>query len=89
MNLLLLTEKDRVAGEIFRVGGRRAEHIKCVLRAKVGDTVRAGLLGGNLGNAELRKVERTCAELSCPAFPGSESPGSDNPESPPIRFKWL
>ena len=40
MNLLLLTEKDRVSGGIFQVGGRRAEHIKCVLRAKVGDTVR-------------------------------------------------
>lgn len=77
MNLLLLTEKDRVSGGIFQVGGRRAEHIKCVLRAKVGDTVRAGLLGGNLGNAELRKVERTCAELSCPSFSVPPPPPSE------------
>ncbi len=77
MNLLLLQEKDRVSGDLFRVGGRRAEHIRCVLRAKPGDTLRAGLLGGNLGTAELRSVERGCAELSCPAFPVPVPPPSE------------
>lgn len=77
MNLLLLRESDRIADDLFRVEGRRAEHIKCVLRAKAGDTLRAGLLGGNLGTAELRKVERHCAELSCPAFPVPPPPPSE------------
>ena len=77
MNLLLLRESDRIADDLFRVEGRRAEHIKCVLRAKAGDTLRAGLLGGNLGTAELRKVERRCAELSCPAFPVPPPPPSE------------
>ncbi len=77
MNLLLLRESDRIADDLFRVEGRRAEHIKCVLRAKAGDTLRAGLLGGNLGTAELRKVEGRRAELSCPAFPVPPPPPSE------------
>ena len=68
MNLLLLTEADRISGDLFQVAGRRAEHIKCVLRAVPGGRIKAGLLGGNIGIAELRKVERNCVELVCPAF---------------------
>lgn len=68
MNLLLLTEADRISGDLFQVTGRRAEHIKCVLRAVPGGRIKAGLLGGNIGIAELRKVERNCVELVCPAF---------------------
>ena len=68
MNLLLLTEADRISGDLFQVAGRRAEYIKCVLRAVPGGRIKAGLLGGNIGIAELRKVERNCVELVCPAF---------------------
>ena len=68
MNLLLLTEEDRTSPAEFRVSGRRAEHIHSVLRAKTGDFLRAGMLGGNLGTARLLSLDRNSAVVECLAF---------------------
>ncbi len=68
MNLLLLQESDRVSPDRFRVAGRRAEHIRKVLRASAGDRLRAGLLGGKTGSAEVIRIDRGEVELSCPVF---------------------
>ena len=56
VNLLLLQESDRTAPDRFQVAGRRAEHIRKVLRAKVGDRLRAGLSGGRIGSAEVIRL---------------------------------
>ena len=64
MNLLLLHESDRTADGVFRVDGRRAEHIRKVLRALPGDSLRAGLSGGPLGNAVILREDRSGIELS-------------------------
>ncbi len=69
MNLLILEESDRISGDRFQVTGRRAEHIKCVLRASPGGRMKAGFFGGGIGIAQLLCVERNCVELSCCEFP--------------------
>ncbi len=53
MNLVLLEEQDRVAGDRFRVAGARARHIREVLRAEPGRELRVGLLEGPLGTARV------------------------------------
>jgi len=66
MNLLLLEESDRMDGTRFRVTGRRAEHIRKVLRAAPGDGLQAGLLGGGLGRAVVLRIEPGAAVVEIP-----------------------
>ena len=58
MNLLLLTPGEVTPGRVIELSGRRADHIFCVLHGKPGDMLRAGLLNGNLGNAEILESTR-------------------------------
>ena len=59
VNLLLLQSEEELSPERrFIVTGERAEHIRTVLRAKVGDTVKTGILNGKIGNAVLLKLEK-------------------------------
>ena len=46
MNLLLLRQGDWIDAERVLVRDQRAGHIRTVLRARVGDSLRVGLLGG-------------------------------------------
>ena len=76
MNLLLLTEKNRLEDNIFVVEDERAEHIKNTLHAKEGDFLKAGFLGGNRGKGVLLSVEKKKVILQCKDFsipPPSES----------------
>ncbi len=74
MNLILLTESDRTSSSEFSVSGRRAEHIRAVLRAKPGDLLRAGLLNGKTGTARLLSIDRNAALLECASFDCEPSP---------------
>ncbi|MBO7146340.1 MAG: 16S rRNA (uracil(1498)-N(3))-methyltransferase [Lentisphaeria bacterium] len=67
MNLLLLTEEDR-CGNVFEVTERRAEHIRTVLRASCGDTIKCGMLNGKIGNGILLELERNRAKIQCDSF---------------------
>jgi RsmE family RNA methyltransferase len=49
MNMVLLDHSDLVGANRARLTGRRADHIRTVLRAHAGDTLRVGLLGGGVG----------------------------------------
>jgi 16S rRNA U1498 N3-methylase RsmE len=51
MNLLLLEPDDFIDERHAVVRGRRAEHVGRVLRAREGDTLLAGRLGGPTGTA--------------------------------------
>ena len=55
MNLLLFEPGEVVAGRA-EVGGRRARHLVEVLRALPGRRVRAGVIGGGIGDAEVLAV---------------------------------
>jgi len=53
MNLLLLFNDDFIAPQRAQISGARVDHINKVHGAKVGDTLRTGLLGGLCGTATI------------------------------------
>lgn len=57
MNLLLLEPHELDDAGIATLTGRRANHVRTVLGAAPGDTLRAGLLDGPLGTAEVLAVD--------------------------------
>jgi len=62
----VLFEKDEVcAGGHVCVTGRRAAHIAGVLNARVGDSVRVGILDGPRGVGEILSVSDVSAEMVC------------------------
>ncbi|MDP2229183.1 MAG: 16S rRNA (uracil(1498)-N(3))-methyltransferase [Moraxellaceae bacterium] len=58
MNLLLLRPEDMVAPDEAVLSGRRLKHVQEVHRAAVGEHLRAGLLGGLCGSAEILTLDR-------------------------------
>jgi RsmE family RNA methyltransferase len=65
MNLLLLEPEEVDEEGRTRISGRRAEHIIELLGKQVGDTVRAGIIGGNLGQARIDAIEDRSIRLTC------------------------
>jgi len=57
MNLLLVEPGEVGADGTARLDGRRAAHVLDVLRAAPGARLAAGVLGGRMGEAEVRSVE--------------------------------
>lgn len=53
MNLVLLEPGELDPDGTARIAGRRAGHVREVLRARPGDRVLAGVVGGMMGEAEL------------------------------------
>lgn len=63
MNLLLTRPEDISAGGVFSASEDQTEHLIHVLRAKKGETIRAGILGGKTGPAEILELEKHHARL--------------------------
>ena len=63
MNLLLLHEADFIAVDRVRISDRRLQHLNTVNKASVGQTLRAGRLGGLQGQATLLSINSQVAEL--------------------------
>ena len=63
MNLLLLEPGELGADGRARLGGRRLEHLREVLRTKVGDALEVGLVEGRLGTGRVRSIDRNSVEL--------------------------
>jgi len=57
MNLLLLRQGDWIDADRVLLRDRRAGHIRTVLQAEVGDSLRVGLLGGLCGQGLVEAVE--------------------------------
>ena len=53
MNLLLIEPEELGADGVARIGGRRLAHVREVLGAAAGGRIRAGVVGGRLGEAEV------------------------------------
>jgi hypothetical protein len=64
VNLLLLNDDDHVEGQAYSVSGRRLQHLLQVHGAGAGDTLRAGVLGGMMGEAQIREIDERRALLS-------------------------
>nr|WP_319527190.1 16S rRNA (uracil(1498)-N(3))-methyltransferase [Pseudomonas laurentiana] len=63
MNLLLLEEADFTAADRVVLGDRRFTHMQEIHRVAVGDTLRVGRLGGQMGQAQVLRLEGHEAEL--------------------------
>jgi RsmE family RNA methyltransferase len=50
---LLLVDPDEIENDVVVVGDRRAEHLRTVLGASVGSQLRAGIVGGGTGTADV------------------------------------
>jgi 16S rRNA (uracil1498-N3)-methyltransferase len=77
LNLLILTEEDRVSGELFAVGSSRRRHIIKILRAKEGDTLSVGLLDGPIGKGVIEKLESRKIIINCTWQEGNQHQGPD------------
>jgi RsmE family RNA methyltransferase len=63
VNLLLVEPDELAADGSFRLADRRAEHLRRVLGVELGQHVRAGVMGGGLGTAEVLTDDGTTISL--------------------------
>ena len=63
MNLLLLEAADFVAADRVILRDRRLKHLQEVHRAEAGESLRVGLLGGQMGRGYLLRLDAQEAEL--------------------------
>jgi 16S rRNA (uracil1498-N3)-methyltransferase len=64
LNLVLLLPEDMVAPGLARLTGRRLAHVREVHRARVGDELSVGLLGGNMGRGRVLRLDDETLELA-------------------------
>jgi len=63
MNLIVLFEDDFVGDTRVRLRDRRREHVSSVHRADVGETLRVGLLNGQLGTGRIVALSNDALEM--------------------------
>lgn len=63
MNLLLLLDEDFLSPGRVRLTGRRLAHAREVLGAKPGDRLKAGRLGGSMGQGRIVAMDAQALEL--------------------------
>jgi RsmE family RNA methyltransferase len=80
VNLLLLEPEDFVDATHVRIQGRRAEHLRKILRAELGAEFRVGRVDGALGHGQLTRLEHGLAELEVQLDPDLALP----PPSPVV-----
>jgi len=63
VNLILLDDSDFAAPNRVRLAGRRAAHVRQVHRARPGDVLRVGRIGGLLGSGRILALDDEAVEL--------------------------
>jgi 16S rRNA (uracil1498-N3)-methyltransferase len=63
LNLILLFDDDFCSPEVVRLEGRRLEHVMNVHRAKLGDELSVGRLGGSMGRGRITQLDNRCLEM--------------------------
>ncbi|WIV11727.1 16S rRNA (uracil(1498)-N(3))-methyltransferase [Proteiniborus sp. MB09-C3] len=63
MNLIILFEKDFITENKVRLKDRRLKHVLTVHRAKLGDTLRVGLINGKMGKGMIIKLNEEEMEM--------------------------
>jgi RsmE family RNA methyltransferase len=63
VNLLLLEPSELGPGGVARIGERRARHVREVLRCQIGETIAVGIIGGEVGTAEILASGEGAVEL--------------------------
>jgi RsmE family RNA methyltransferase len=62
MNLLLFEQHEQNAGRLL-LTDHRAKHIHTILKLNVGDTLRIGMVNGNMGRGKIISMEDNAVEL--------------------------
>ena len=62
MNLLLVEAEEICRGQVL-LEGRRAAHVRAVLQARPGDTLRVGVVGGCQGRGRVLAVDEAAVRL--------------------------
>lgn len=63
MNLILLDAEDFVSEHVAELHGARLAHVREIHGASVGDTLRVGRLGGQLGEARVTQIDADVLRL--------------------------
>jgi RsmE family RNA methyltransferase len=63
VNLILLSDEDFIATARARLLGRRLAHVRDVHRARIGDRLRVGRVGGRVGEGRVVLLEADALEL--------------------------
>ncbi len=63
MNLLLIQPEEMINDIVAEIKGRRAEHMIKILKVKVGDIVKAGLLNDLKGTGEIISIENKIVQV--------------------------
>ncbi|MCS6770448.1 MAG: 16S rRNA (uracil(1498)-N(3))-methyltransferase [Kiritimatiellae bacterium] len=79
MNLILLRAEDVDECRRARIGGPAARHVREVLRAKVGDTLRIGLQDGPIGIGRITELRNSEIIIECEFQP-------EAPRRPPVSL---
>ncbi len=58
MNLLILEESEKISKNQFKIQNRKLEHFTKILKVKIGDTLKAGILNESIGNFKITKIEK-------------------------------
>jgi len=56
MNIIILTEKEQIEKNIYKISDGRFAHIKNILKSETGDIVEVGLLNGPTGTAKIYEI---------------------------------
>lgn len=75
MNLILVEPREMQSNSAV-LTGRRAEHIRKILRCRKDDTIRVGIVNGLLGSGIIRAIEpgRVCLEIKTGRQPPPKAP---------------
>ena len=70
MNILLL-EHEQINNSLATVSGEKARHISNILKLKVGDSLRVGIINGKIGEGEIINIEEDEIKLliQCDSLP--------------------
>lgn len=63
MNLIVLFDEDFVSADRVVLRGRRAEHVRAVHRAKIGESLTVGIADGKTGRGEVLRIDDDGLEL--------------------------
>tara|TARA_B100000609_G_C17150060_1_gene400357 strand:+ start:348 stop:1058 length:711 start_codon:yes stop_codon:yes gene_type:complete len=63
MNLLLIEPHEMTSPDVAVIVGRRAEHMRKILKVKVGDTIKAGVLNGLKGEGRINDINESHVEV--------------------------
>lgn len=63
MNIIILTEFDRVDKTSYTISDHRANHIIKILKSDIGDILEIGLLNDSIGKAEIFEIDKNSVKL--------------------------